>query len=104
MLQHLLCLLSLSSSWFVKVPPETRFMLKQISLSDAQLFYKSGRLRVVISTANLVDFDWRDIENVCPTWHRPLDRARPRNGSSPFHSPTDRLGTRHPHQTDSDRP
>ncbi|KIY46453.1 phospholipase D/nuclease [Fistulina hepatica ATCC 64428] len=27
------------------------------------LFHKSGRLRVVISTANLVDFDWRDIEN-----------------------------------------
>ncbi|TFY75145.1 hypothetical protein EWM64_g8867 [Hericium alpestre] len=27
------------------------------------LFYKTGRLRVVISTANLVEFDWRDIEN-----------------------------------------
>ncbi|KAH7906456.1 tyrosyl-DNA phosphodiesterase-domain-containing protein, partial [Hygrophoropsis aurantiaca] len=27
------------------------------------LFYKSGRLRVVISTANLVDYDYRDIEN-----------------------------------------
>ncbi|KAG2363887.1 tyrosyl-DNA phosphodiesterase-domain-containing protein [Suillus spraguei] len=27
------------------------------------LFYKTGRLRVVISTANLVDHDWRDIEN-----------------------------------------
>ena len=30
------------------------------------LFYKSGRLRLVISTANLVDYDWRDIENVGP--------------------------------------
>jgi hypothetical protein len=29
-----------------------------------QLFYKSGRLRVVIPTANFVDYDWRDIENV----------------------------------------
>lgn len=29
-----------------------------------QLFYKSGRLRVVISTANLVPYDYRDIENV----------------------------------------
>ncbi|KAI8996303.1 tyrosyl-DNA phosphodiesterase-domain-containing protein [Trametes punicea] len=27
------------------------------------LFYKSGRLRVVVSTANLVEYDWRDIEN-----------------------------------------
>jgi hypothetical protein len=27
------------------------------------LFYKSGRLRIVISTANLIDHDWRDIEN-----------------------------------------
>ena len=29
-----------------------------------QLFYKTGRLRVVISTANLIDYDWRDMENV----------------------------------------
>jgi hypothetical protein len=28
------------------------------------LFYKSGRLRVVIPTANFIDYDWRDIENV----------------------------------------
>jgi len=27
------------------------------------LFYRSGRLRLVLSTANLVDHDWRDIEN-----------------------------------------
>ncbi|KAI3619979.1 tyrosyl-dna phosphodiesterase domain protein [Moniliophthora roreri] len=27
------------------------------------LFYKTGRLRIVISTANLVAFDWRDIGN-----------------------------------------
>ncbi|OJT09751.1 Tyrosyl-DNA phosphodiesterase 1 [Trametes pubescens] len=27
------------------------------------LFYKDGRLRVVVSTANLVEYDWRDIEN-----------------------------------------
>ncbi|TFY58186.1 hypothetical protein EVG20_g8248 [Dentipellis fragilis] len=27
------------------------------------IFYKSGRLRIVISTANMVDYDWRDIEN-----------------------------------------
>ncbi|PIL25677.1 hypothetical protein GSI_11427 [Ganoderma sinense ZZ0214-1] len=32
----------------------TQFML---------LFFHTGRLRVVISTANLVDYDWRNIEN-----------------------------------------
>jgi len=30
----------------------------------SQLFYKNGGLRVVISTANLIDNDWRDMENV----------------------------------------
>ncbi|KAK2460371.1 hypothetical protein APHAL10511_007536 [Amanita phalloides] len=27
------------------------------------LFYKTGRLRIVISTANLIAYDWRDMEN-----------------------------------------
>jgi tyrosyl-DNA phosphodiesterase 1 len=36
-----------------------------LELQFMLLFYKSGRMRVVISTANLVDYDWRDIENVC---------------------------------------
>ncbi|KAJ3732045.1 tyrosyl-DNA phosphodiesterase-domain-containing protein [Lentinula guzmanii] len=27
------------------------------------IFYKTGRLRVVVSTANLIPYDWRDIEN-----------------------------------------
>ena len=31
---------------------------------DTKIFYKTGRLRVVISTANIIDIDWRDIENV----------------------------------------
>ena len=30
------------------------------------LFYKSGRLRVAIPTANFIDYDWKDIENVRP--------------------------------------
>ena len=34
------------------------------SCSPRQLFYKTGRLRVVVSTANLIEYDWRDIENV----------------------------------------
>ena len=29
-----------------------------------KLFYKTGRLRIVISTANLIAYDWRDMENV----------------------------------------
>ncbi|KAI0030960.1 tyrosyl-DNA phosphodiesterase-domain-containing protein [Vararia minispora EC-137] len=28
-----------------------------------KIFYKTGRLRIVIPTANLVPYDWRDIEN-----------------------------------------
>lgn len=51
-----------------------------------QIFYKSNRLRIAITTANLVPLDWRDIENVsfkqksriphfeCPTPVRVLDR------------------------------
>jgi hypothetical protein len=33
-------------------------------LYNLKLFYKSSRLRVVISTANLVEIDFRDLENV----------------------------------------
>lgn len=29
-----------------------------------QLFYKTGRMRVVIASANLVSYDWEFIENV----------------------------------------
>lgn len=29
-----------------------------------QIFYKTGRVRVIISTANMVDYDWDWIENV----------------------------------------
>ncbi|KAF9228232.1 phospholipase D/nuclease [Gyrodon lividus] len=40
------------------------------------IFYKTGRLRVVVSTANLVDYDWRDIENV--VWLQDVPpRSRP---------------------------
>ncbi|KDQ55780.1 hypothetical protein JAAARDRAFT_159157 [Jaapia argillacea MUCL 33604] len=40
------------------------------------LFHKTGRLRVVVSTANFVDFDWRDIENTVWVQDIPL-RASP---------------------------
>lgn len=40
------------------------------------IFYETGRLRVVISTANLVDYDWRDIENA--VWLQDVSlRAKP---------------------------
>jgi hypothetical protein len=41
----------------------------------AQLFYKSGRLRVAINTGNSVPYDWRDIENV-PRPRPPAAHAR----------------------------
>ncbi|GLB44401.1 putative tyrosyl-DNA phosphodiesterase [Lyophyllum shimeji] len=40
------------------------------------LFYKTGRLRVVISTGNLVAYDWRDMENTVWLQDLPL-RAKP---------------------------
>ncbi|KAL4077535.1 tyrosyl-DNA phosphodiesterase-domain-containing protein [Scleroderma citrinum] len=45
------------------------------------IFYKTGRLRVVISTANLITYDWRDIENA--VW---LQDIPPRNAPIP-HDP-----------------
>ncbi|KIJ04605.1 hypothetical protein PAXINDRAFT_22102 [Paxillus involutus ATCC 200175] len=47
------------------------------------IFYNTGRLRVVISTANLVDYDWRDIENA--VW---LQDVPPRSQPLP-HDPND---------------
>ena len=52
-----------------------------------QLFYKTGRVRVVISTANLIAYDWRDMENVKPSlWTKPLYP----------HLVAERLAPRHP--------
>ncbi|KAI6021080.1 hypothetical protein EDC04DRAFT_2575753 [Pisolithus marmoratus] len=45
------------------------------------IFYETGRLRVAISTANLIDYDWRDIENA--VW---LQDIPPRPHCSP-HDP-----------------
>ncbi|CDO75716.1 hypothetical protein BN946_scf184493.g14 [Trametes cinnabarina] len=41
----------------------TPFLRNGFGCMHMKLFYKTGRLRVVVSTANLVDYDWRDIEN-----------------------------------------
>ncbi|KAG9019606.1 hypothetical protein FRB90_012452 [Tulasnella sp. 427] len=36
------------------------------------VFYSTGRLRIMISTANFVDYDWRDIENTAWVQDLPL--------------------------------
>ncbi|ETW80095.1 hypothetical protein HETIRDRAFT_459808 [Heterobasidion irregulare TC 32-1] len=48
---------------WIRVTPVLRGGRGVMHMKFFLLFYKSGRLRLVISTANLVDFDWRDIEN-----------------------------------------
>ncbi|KAI6008020.1 hypothetical protein EDC04DRAFT_2778170 [Pisolithus marmoratus] len=45
------------------------------------IFYETGRLRVVMSTANLINYDWRDVENA--VW---LQDIPPRLQSNP-HDP-----------------
>ncbi|KAF8553316.1 phospholipase D/nuclease [Imleria badia] len=47
----------------------------------SKIFYKTDRLRVVISTANLRDYDWRDIENAVwlqdiPPLSKPIPHER----------------------------
>jgi len=53
------------------------------------IFYKSGRLRIVITTANLVPLDWRDIENTAWVQDVPLratqTRRDPRAQDFPSH-------------------
>ncbi|KIJ43722.1 hypothetical protein M422DRAFT_30766 [Sphaerobolus stellatus SS14] len=48
---------------WVKVTPFLRGGRGAMHIKLILLFYKSGRLRVVIPSANFVDYDWRDIEN-----------------------------------------
>jgi len=58
--------------------------------SISQIFYKSGRLRIAITTANIVPLDWRDIENVSFK-----KKPRPTPWMSHTHADVlDRLGTR----------
>ncbi|CAE6429711.1 unnamed protein product [Rhizoctonia solani] len=53
------------------------------------LFYKNGRLRVVIPTANFIPHDWRDIENSVWLQDVPL-----RTGPSPSSNPTAKDGSK----------
>ncbi|KAF5339476.1 hypothetical protein D9758_015324 [Tetrapyrgos nigripes] len=41
----------------------TPFLRGGFGCMHMKIFYKTGRLRIAVTTANLVDFDWRDIEN-----------------------------------------
>ncbi|KAF8900465.1 tyrosyl-DNA phosphodiesterase-domain-containing protein [Gymnopilus junonius] len=54
----------------------TPFLRNGFGCQHMKLFYKSGRLRVVVSTANLVAYDWRDMENSVWLQDIPL-RSRP---------------------------
>ncbi|KAF8841337.1 phospholipase D/nuclease [Paxillus ammoniavirescens] len=66
-------------NWIMTVP----FLRNGRGCQHMKIFYKTGRLRVVISTANLVDYDWRDIENA--VW---LQDIPPRSQPLP-HDPKD---------------
>ncbi|KZV95003.1 phospholipase D/nuclease [Exidia glandulosa HHB12029] len=52
----------LSTNWLL-VSPAMPANRGAMHIKLLLLFYKSGRLRVVIPTANLLQMDWRDIEN-----------------------------------------
>ncbi|KAF8182897.1 tyrosyl-DNA phosphodiesterase-domain-containing protein [Pholiota molesta] len=54
----------------------TPYLRAGFGCQHMKLFYKTGRLRVVISTANLISYDWRDMENTVWLQDIPL-RAKP---------------------------
>lgn len=49
---------------WVKTTPFLRAGRGCMHMKFMLIFYSTGRLRIMISTANLIDYDWRDIENV----------------------------------------
>ncbi|KZT68593.1 phospholipase D/nuclease [Daedalea quercina L-15889] len=48
---------------WVKTTPFLRNGMGCMHMKFMMLFYKTGRLRIVITTANMIEYDWRDIEN-----------------------------------------
>ncbi|KAH9957834.1 tyrosyl-DNA phosphodiesterase-domain-containing protein [Russula dissimulans] len=48
---------------WIRVTPFLRGGRGVMHMKFFLLFYRTGRLRVIVSTANLMDHDWRDIEN-----------------------------------------
>ncbi|KAF8064419.1 tyrosyl-DNA phosphodiesterase-domain-containing protein [Lyophyllum atratum] len=60
------------------------------------LFYKTGRLRIVVSTANLVSYDWREIENTVWLQDLPLrSKPIPHDPRAPQDFPTVLQGVLH---------
>ncbi|KAF9480645.1 phospholipase D/nuclease [Pholiota conissans] len=54
----------------------TPFLRAGRGCQHMKLFYKNGRLRVVVSTANLISYDWRNMENTVWLQDIPL-RVKP---------------------------
>ncbi|KAF8637199.1 hypothetical protein AX16_010858 [Volvariella volvacea WC 439] len=57
---------------WIKTTPPLRGGWGCMHMKFMLLFYKSGRLRVVVSTANLIPYDWRDMENTAWVQDIPL--------------------------------
>ncbi|KAJ3848765.1 tyrosyl-DNA phosphodiesterase-domain-containing protein [Lentinula lateritia] len=65
---------------WIKTTPFLRGGYGCMHMKFMLIFYKTGRLRVVVSTANLIPYDWRDIENA--VWLQdlpPLPKEAPFN-------------------------
>ncbi|EPS99962.1 hypothetical protein FOMPIDRAFT_1060549 [Fomitopsis schrenkii] len=48
---------------WIKTTPPLRNGMGCMHMKFMILFYKTGRLRIVVTTANMIEYDWRDIEN-----------------------------------------
>ncbi|CCM05286.1 uncharacterized protein FIBRA_07498 [Fibroporia radiculosa] len=60
---------------WIKTTPFLRNGMGCMHMKFMLLFYKSGRLRIMISTANMIEYDWRDIENTAWVQDVPLRSA-----------------------------
>ncbi|EJD52434.1 phospholipase D/nuclease [Auricularia subglabra TFB-10046 SS5] len=67
------------STNFVLVTPSMQQDSGAMHIKLMLLFYKSGRLRVAIPTANFIQYDWRDIENA--VWLQDIPK---RDAPTPF--------------------
>ncbi|KAF9650179.1 phospholipase D/nuclease [Thelephora ganbajun] len=65
----------IQQNW-IRITPKLLYNYSCMHMKFMLVFYKSGRLRTAITTANLVPLDWRDIENTAWVQDVPL-RATP---------------------------
>lgn len=65
----------IQQNW-IRITPKLLYNYSCMHMKFMLLFYKSGRLRIAITTANLVPLDWRDIENTAWVQDIPLRAAR----------------------------